>query len=55
MLDAIKEKLFQMKQLAQQAQEESLNPIELKVLNEKLNDLAEQISAIDSESRKILE
>lgn len=53
MLYAIEEKLFQMKQLVQQAREESLNPIELKVLNEKLNDLAEQIMAIDSESRKM--
>jgi hypothetical protein len=53
MLDTIEEKLFQMKQLAQQAQEESLNSVELNALNEKLNDLAEQVRAIDSESRKM--
>lgn len=52
MLDIIEEKLFQMKQLAQ-PKEENLNPVELKALNEKLNDLVEQIMTIDSESRKM--
>ena len=53
MLDIIDEKLLQMKQLAHQAEVENLIPVELKVLNEKLNNLAEQVMAIDSESRKI--
>ena len=53
MLDIIDEKLLQMKQLAHQAEAENLSPVELKALNEKLNNLEEQVMAIDSESRKI--
>ena len=53
MLDIIDEKLLQMKQLAHQAEAENLSPVELKALNEKINNLAEQVMAIDSESRKI--
>lgn len=53
MLDIIDEKLLQMKQLAEQAKEENLSPIELKVLNDRLNNLAEQVRALDSESRKM--
>lgn len=53
MLDIIEEKLLQMKQLAEQAKEENLSPAELELLNDRLNNLAEQVRALDSESRKI--
>ena len=39
MLDIIDEKLLQMKQLAHQAEVENLIPVELKALNDKLNNL----------------
>lgn len=53
MLDIIEEKLLQMKQIAEQAKEDNLRPIELENLNDRLNNLAEQVRALDSESRKI--
>lgn len=53
MLDLIEDKLMQMKQIAEQAKEDNLSPIELKALNDRLNNLAEQVSALDSESRKM--
>lgn len=53
MLDIIEEKLLQMKQIAGQAKEENLSPIELEVFNERLNNLGEQVRALDSESRKM--
>ena len=52
MLDIIEEKLLQMRQLAEQAKEGNLNAAELEVLNDRLNNLAEQVRAFDSESRK---
>ncbi len=60
MLDIMEEKLLQMKQLAKQAEQESLTPEEIEALNSKLNDLAIQVRALDGESRitedgKILE
>ncbi len=55
MLDIIDEKLLQMKKIAQQAKHGNLTEEELKVLNTRINDLAMQIRAIDSESRRIEE
>lgn len=52
-LDIIEEKLLQMKQLAEQAKQENLTPEELELLNVKVNKLAAQVRALDSESRKI--
>jgi len=53
MLDIIEEKLFLMKQIAEQAKEDNLSPEEVEVVNDRLNDLAEQVRALDSESRRI--
>lgn len=53
MLDIIDEKLLQMKQLAEQAKQGKLTYGELELLNDRLNDLAEQVRALDSESRKM--
>lgn len=53
MLDIMEEKLLQMKQIAEQAKEGNLNPTELELLNDRLNNLAEQVRALDSESRKM--
>lgn len=53
MLDIMDEKLLQMKQIAAKAKEEKLSSVELKALNDRLNCLAEQVRALDSESRKM--
>lgn len=53
MLNIMQEKLLQMKLIAEQAKEDNLSPIELKVLNDRLNNLAAQVRALDSESRKM--
>lgn len=53
MLDIMDEKLLQMKKIAAQAKEEKLSSVELKALNDRLNFLAEQVRALDSESRKM--
>lgn len=53
MLNIIEEKLLQMKQLAELEKHENLTSEELKSLNDKVNKLAMQIIALDSESRKI--
>ncbi|MBX4269211.1 hypothetical protein [Clostridium estertheticum] len=50
MLDIIEEKLLQMKEIAEQAKEKNLSSEEIEVLNAKLNNLASQVNAIDSES-----
>ncbi|MCE5220767.1 MAG: hypothetical protein LLF98_05720 [Clostridium sp.] len=60
MLYIMEEKLLQMKQLAEQAEQKSLTQEEMEALNSKLNDLAIQVRALDGESRttedgKILE
>ena len=60
MLDIMEEKLLQMRQIAEKAKQENLTPGEIEVLNSRLNDLAEQVRALDGESRttedeKILE
>jgi hypothetical protein len=51
-LDIIDGKLLQMKKLAEQAKEKSVSPKEIEVLNTMLNNLAAQVNALDSESRK---
>ena len=51
MLDIIEEKLLQMKEITKQAQQENLSSEEMEILNAKLNNLAAQVNAIDSESR----
>lgn len=51
MLDIIEKKLLQMKQLAERAKQANCTSEELEELNAKLNDLASQVRAIDSESR----
>lgn len=55
MLDVIEEKLMKMKNIAEQAKEKSLTERELRELNIELNNLSEQVKAIDSESRIISE
>ena len=52
MLDIMDEKLLQMQQLAEQAQECSLASEEREILNVRLNDLTEQVEALDSESQR---
>lgn len=53
MLDIIEKKLLGMKQLAEQDKEGDLTAGELEQLNARLNDLAAQVRALDSESRRI--
>jgi flagellin-like hook-associated protein FlgL len=53
MLDIIDEKLLQMKQLAEQVKQDVLTEEERVALNTRLNELAAQVRAIDSESRRI--
>lgn len=53
MVDIIEEKLLEMKQIAEQAKQENLTARELELLNNRLNNLAEQVKAIYSESRRI--
>ncbi|MBA2883626.1 hypothetical protein [Clostridium beijerinckii] len=55
MLDVIDEKLIKMKNIAEQAKEKSLTESELRELNIELNNLSEQVKAIDSESKIISE
>ncbi|MFA9397293.1 MAG: hypothetical protein ACERKV_03390 [Clostridiaceae bacterium] len=52
MLDIIDIKLFEMKELAQQAKQENCSNSEMKLLNEKIDKLKDQVNALDSESRK---
>jgi hypothetical protein len=53
MLEIVEQKLLRMKEIAEQAKEGNMIPEELETLNEKLNNLAVQINALDEESRKI--
>lgn len=53
MLDIIDEKLLQMKRLAEQAKQGNLATGEMEVLNDRLNNLATQVKALDGESRRI--
>ena len=52
MLDIMEAKLLQMREITEQTKEENLSSEEIEVLNAKLNNLASQVNAIDSESRK---
>jgi hypothetical protein len=52
MLDIMEGKLFQIKELAEQAKEGNFTAVELEALNVKINNLATQVIAIDSESRR---
>ena len=53
MLDIIEEKLVQMRKMAEVAKEGNLSADEVKDINTEINNLAEQIKALDEESRKI--
>ncbi len=53
MLGIIEVKLLQMKQLAEQAKEENLSVEKIEGLNDRINNLAAQVNALDSESRKL--
>ena len=53
MLDIIEEKLLEMRQLAERAKQENLTTGEIEAINARLNDLALQVKALDSESRRI--
>ena len=53
MLNVKEVKLLQMREIAEQGKQvTSLNPQELRKLNDRLDKLAAQVSAIDSESRR---
>lgn len=52
MLDIIEEKLLQMRQIAEQVRQSNLTEEELEELNARLNNLAVQVRALDSESRR---
>lgn len=52
MLDIIEEKLLQMRYLVEQAKQGNLTAGELEELNARLNGLAAQVRALDSESRR---
>ena len=53
MLDIMEEKLLEMREIAVQAKEENLSEVEIEALNARINNLATQVNAIDSESRKL--
>ena len=55
MLDIMEEKLLQMREIANRVKEENLITAEIEALNINLNNLAVQVKAIDSESRRIEE
>ncbi|GEP64575.1 hypothetical protein CBE01nite_23430 [Clostridium beijerinckii] len=52
LLDIMEQKLLQMKKLTEKAKYDNLIEKELELINVKLNDLAMQVKALDSESRK---
>lgn len=51
MLDIMEAKLLQMRLLAEQAKQGNDTPGEMQALNDRINNLAAQVNAIDSESR----
>lgn len=53
MLDIMEDKLLQMREIAEQAKQSNLNPLEIEGLNVKMSNLAEQVNALDRESRRI--
>lgn len=52
MLDIMEEKLLIMKQLAEQVKQGNITEGEMEEINARLNGLAEQVRALDSESRR---
>ncbi|QXE21288.1 MULTISPECIES: hypothetical protein [Clostridium] len=52
MLDIMEKKLLRMIKIAEQAKQDNIDEKYLKVLNDKINDLAAQVKALDGESRK---
>ncbi|AGY77298.2 hypothetical protein [Clostridium autoethanogenum] len=52
MLDIMEKKLLKMRKIAEQAKQDNIDEKYLKVLNDKINDLAAQVRALDGESRK---
>lgn len=53
MLDIIEGKLVKMKKMAEVAKEETLSSNEVEAINNEINNLAEQVKALDEESRQI--
>lgn len=53
MLDMMEEKLHEMREIAEKAKDKNLTARELESFNIKLNNLAEQVKALDGESRRI--
>lgn len=51
MLDIIEDKLLQMRKLVKKAENDNVTAEELKEINARINNLAIQIEALDSESR----
>ncbi len=52
MLNVKESKLLQMREIAEQGKQAAVTPQELKKLDDRLDKLAAQVSAIDSESRR---
>ena len=52
MLGIIEEKLLQMREITEQVKQGNLSSEEIEVLNDRLNNLGEQVNAIDSESNR---
>ncbi|ELP59763.1 hypothetical protein [Clostridium pasteurianum] len=53
MLDIIEDKLLEMREIAEQANQDSLSAEDIEILNDSINNLAAQVRAIDSEIRKM--
>ncbi|UZW16021.1 hypothetical protein OSC52_09460 [Clostridium pasteurianum] len=53
MLDIIEDKLLEMREIAEQANQDSLSVEDIEILNDSINNLAAQVRAIDSESIKM--
>lgn len=53
MLDIIEEKLVKMRNMAEVAKERNLSADEVESINTEINNLAEQVRALDEESRKL--
>ena len=51
MLDIIEDKLLEMREIAEQAKQSYITSAQQKALNARINNLAAQVRAIDSESR----
>lgn len=53
MLDIIETKLVQMRTMAENAKEENLTENEVEQINREISNLAEQVKALDEESKKL--